>query len=140
MELQAVKEDHMTKKLITRRDLLVAMAAALALPSTAYASAEPYSWYGNSFTLASGTWTTPVRYFDGNNIGIEMNCSAARKGNFTVTCCRSNGATIGVKYFSYQGFTKATWPSAGPGNYYFKLSKVDDGVRVSSSDVAMYSW
>ena len=130
----------MTKNLITRRELMVAMIAALAAPGAAYASVEPYSWYGNSFSLTSGTWTTPSRYFDGNNIGIEMNCSAAGRGNFTVTCCRSNGATVGTKYFSYPGFTKATWPSTGPGNYYFRLSKVDDGIRVSSSDVAMYSW
>lgn len=130
----------MTKNLITRRELMTAVIAALAVPVTAHASVEPYSWYGNSFSLASGTWTTPSRYFDGNNIGSEMNCSAAGRGNFTVTCCRSNGAAVGTKYFSYQGFTKATWPSAGPGNYYFKLSKTDDGIRVSSSDVAMYSW
>lgn len=39
----------MTKNLITRRELMTAVIAALAVPVTAHASVEPYSWYGIPF-------------------------------------------------------------------------------------------
>lgn len=125
---------------LTRREAVLAFAAVLAAPVAAFASENPCSWYGDSFSFSSGTVRLSSRYFDGNNIGLEMNCSATGAGRFSVTCYRANGASVGTRSFSYKGFTKATWPGAGPGNYYFCLTKNRDGVRVSSSDVALFSW
>lgn len=125
---------------LTRREAVLAFVAVLAAPVAALALEEPCSWYGDSFSFSSGVVRLPSRYFDGNNIGLEMNCTATGTGRFSVTCYRANGASVGTKSFSYKGFTKATWPSVGPGNYYSCLSKNRDGVRVSSSNVALFSW
>lgn len=127
-------------RLMTRRTVLLAVIGLLSAPTAALATVDQYSWHGDSFTLASGTRKSAVHYFDGNNIGIEMTCSANRQGTFVVGCYQSNGQKIGTRTFAYQGFTKATWPSAGPGYYYFLFSKVNDGAVVKSNDVATYSW
>ncbi|WP_147569449.1 hypothetical protein [Collinsella ihumii] len=129
-----------------RRALKILVLSALGLvpvPSTAMALIVPRSWYGWSFTLTGKSITTPAQYFDGNNIGIEMTCSAAVSGRLLVSCHSgySGGSSLGTRSFSYQGFTKATWQSNDPGIYRFVISRQGtDSAVVRSSDVKMYSW
>ncbi len=125
---------------LTRREAVLVIVSAFSAPAIALASEETCSWYGDSFSFSSGTVRIPARYFDGSNIGLEMNCSATANGMFNVACYRGDGASVGMRKISYQGFSKVTWPSVGPGDYYFHLTKIRDGVRVSSSDVAFFSW
>ena len=96
------------------------------------------SWFGDSLSLVSRQ-TSSSRYFDGNNVGIELTASCPVDGTFTVSLLRS-GSLIGSATFKRNGFTKATWEGIGPGHYQFTFSKANDGARVTSNDVAMYSW
>lgn len=103
----------------------------------------PRSWYGSTMSLIT-TYSTASYYFDGNSVGIEMTCSSQRSGTFSVTLYRDVGSgssqRIGTAAFNRNGFTKATWSGVGSGTYHFVMSKPNDGTRVTSSDVAMYSW
>lgn len=101
------------------------------------------SWHGYTLVLSLNT-RTPEWDFDGNNIGVEMTCTASRNDSFTVTLYRigSNDAKerVGSADLRYQGFSKATWTNVGPGTYFFEFEKKADGITVFSSDVAAYSW
>ncbi len=100
------------------------------------------SWYGDSLNLLS-TQTFQDRYFDGRNVGIEMTASCPIDGSFTVSLFRiSNGraSLVGSASFKRNGFTKATWENVGSGTYRFLCKKTLDGKRVTSTDVAIYSW
>jgi len=104
--------------------------------------AMPRAWFGSTMVLYT-TYETSTHYYDGNNVGIEMTCSSNASGTFNVTLMRIEGnssASLGTAKFKRNGFTKATWEGVGPGAYYFVMSKPTDGRRVTSSDVAMYSW
>lgn len=96
------------------------------------------SWFGGSLSLVSHQ-TLSSRYFDGNNVGIEMTASCPVDGMFSVSLLRS-GSLVGSATFKRNGFTKATWEGVGPGYYQFSFSKANDGAWVTSGDVAMYSW
>lgn len=128
---------------ISRRSLLglgLVIPAFLLGAESASAGVQPFSWYGDSISLREGTKRLSTRYFDGNNIGLEMTCQAERDGSLTVRCYTASGVYVGARYYPYRGFAKRTWPSKGPGNYYFLISKSKDGIVVSSSDIAVYSW
>lgn len=99
--------------------------------------ANARSWYGTSFSF-SRRYSIPYHYFDGNNVGIEMDCSSKGSGSFSVSLYR-NGLLIGTAEFNRNGFTKAVWTNVGPGNYSFELVKTDSA-SVKCSNVAMYSW
>lgn len=104
---------------------------------------ETRSWYGTSFTFSSNL-RLGAHYYDGSNVGIEMTCSSSQpSGTFSVRLYRLSGATptfIGNASFKQNGFNKATWSNVGAGTYYFVLSKAGDGISVTCSEVAMYSW
>lgn len=102
----------------------------------------PRSWYGDSLRLLN-TQYLQERYFDGNNVGIEMTASSPSDGTFSVSLYRIEGegsSFISSATFKRNGFTKATWEGVGPGTYRFVCKKAADGKLVTSSDVAMYSW
>lgn len=121
--------------------LLGIVSSGLVFPQTAHAEQGQRSWYGDSFTLKGKSWTSPSRYYEGSNIGIEMTCSSSVSGTLSVRCCSSSGQCLGVRSFKYRGFTKATWSMPSPGTYYFRVEKTKlDTVPISSSDVKMYSW
>lgn len=102
-----------------------------------------YSWYGMNMSLIN-RYESPSYFFDGNNVGIEMTCSSATQGTFTVELQRrvsyNRYESLGTASFDRNGFTKATWEGVGSGTYRFVFSKASDGVWVTSSDVALYSW
>ena len=103
---------------------------------------SPLSWYGDDLSL-SGTYSFQDRYFDSNNVGIEMTASCPSSGTFTVSLYRvvnGRGTLVGSASFKRRGFTKATWEGVGSGTYRFVCKKPADGKVVTSSDVAMYSW
>lgn len=101
------------------------------------------SWHGYRLNLSLSA-RTPNWVFDGNNIAIEMTCTASRNDSFTTTLYRigSSGAKerVGSADLKYQGFSKATWTNVGPGTYFFEFEKKADGITVFSSDAAAYSW
>ncbi|MBM6816432.1 hypothetical protein H6A23_04525 [Olsenella uli] len=106
------------------------------------AHAMPRSWYGSTMVLYT-TFETASHHYDGSSVGIEMTCVSSSSGTFGVTLMRvegSSSASLGTATFMRNGFTKATWEGVGSGVYYFVMSKPLDGVRVTSSDIAMYSW
>lgn len=107
-------------------------------PSAETPITEARSWYGTSFSF-SHWYTIQSNSFDGNNVGIEMNCSSKGSGYFTVYLYRG-GSVIGSAQFKLNGFTKAVWTNVGPGSYSFRLYKKADGASVKCSNVAMYSW
>lgn len=106
------------------------------------------SWYGSSLYLSATSYSGQKRYYDGNNVGIEMTCSAAGgsacDSYFSVELHRKNSLLedtyIGSAPFKRNGFSKATWSNVGSGNYFFKFVKCSDSQSISSNDVAMYSW
>ena len=103
---------------------------------------SPRAWFGTSMVLYT-TYATSSHYFDGNSVGIEMTCASVGGGTFNVTLRRVQGnssVSIGTAAFRRNVFTKATWEGVGAGTYFFVMSKPTDGTRVTSSDVAMYSW
>lgn len=103
-------------------------------------SLQARSWYGTRFSFAS-TYSTGSYSFDGNSVGIEMNCSATGGGVFSVSLVNaSTGHIVGSATFQRNGFNKADWTNVGPGRYRFMFSKAADGVVVSCSNVAMFSW
>lgn len=105
------------------------------------------SWYGSSLEF-SGTHIGSKRYYDGNNIGIEMRCYQTGTypcdTHFSVELHRSNyiweDTYIGSAAFNRSGFTKATWTNVGGGTYFFKFVKCNDNMTVRARNVAMYSW
>lgn len=108
-------------------------------------SFDPYepiacSWYGCTSIFTGATKLGPY-YFDGSNVGIEMNCSSSAGGSFTVTLYRggSSGGRVGSATFSKRGFTKATWSNVGSGSYSFGISRIGSS-RITANDIAMYSW
>lgn len=107
-------------------------------PATEAFFAQARSWYGTSFSFTAKHYSS-THYFDGNNVGIEMNCSAPRSGSFSVHLYRG-GSLVGTAQLNRNGFAKADWTNVGPGNYTFHFIKANDGTTVSCSNVAMYSW
>lgn len=112
------------------------------------AEVTPYSWFGSTLELGS-TYTGPARYYDGNNVGIEMTARQETNGSrpansyFTVEPMQKKSLTyssLGSKRMSRSGFSKVTWQNVGSGTVKFKFSKTTDGCWVYSNDVAMYSW
>lgn len=103
------------------------------------------SWYGQTLSLLSRQ-ETGASYYDGNNVGIELDASCPVDGFFDVALYRVDARNsrvtsfIGSASFKRNGFTKATWQNVGPGNYKFVFSKSNDGAVVTSSNVATYSW
>lgn len=103
------------------------------------------SWYGQTLSLLSRQ-ETGTSYYDGNNVGIELDASCPVDGFFDVALYRVDARNsrvtsfIGSASFKRNGFTKATWQNVGPGNYKFVFSKSNDGAVVTSSNVATYSW
>ena len=100
------------------------------------------SWYGDEANLLS-TYSTTPRYFDGVNVGIEMNCTSTKAGSFTVELWRGSSrfsaSRVGTASFSRQGFTKATWTNVGSGTYFFVFTN-SAGTLIKCSGIAMYSW
>lgn len=95
------------------------------------------AWYGASCTF-SDSWSSPRRYYDGENVGIEMSTQSSGAGSFTVQLYKSN-RLIGSKAVTKNGFARATWENVGSGEYHFKF--VDrSGSRIACSDIAMFSW
>ena len=130
---------------VDRRNAIktVAMSTATLLltPIQAFADVLTRSWYGSTLSLSGTSSRTPAQYYDGNNIGIEMTCTAPKQDYFYVQCCTTTGIKLARKQISYIGFTKQTWPSRGPGYYYFTFTKRrNDQITVRSQDVKTYSW
>lgn len=110
-------------------------------------STQVYSWYGSELQFVTELAGTP-RWYDGNSIGIEMTCSAITEGqldtHFSVELWRgentSNGTYIGSAALWRNGFSRAEWTNVGSGQYFFRFVKANDGIWVTSNDVAMFSW
>lgn len=131
-------------KRLTRRDavgLIAAACAVLVVPKAALADAAVCSWHAWQLSLTNKKVSSPSKYFDGNNIGLEMTCSSSISGTICVECIPEEGGSLGVRYYPYKGFKKNTWKSNGSGQYHFCFYKSGNDVStVTSSDVAMYSW
>lgn len=108
---------------------------------TLYEATSPFSWYADTFSITSGTVRTPTRYFDGSNIGIEMESSAQSSGSLQVALYSSNGSSFGPRQIRYPGSSSASWLNTSPGYYYFRFSKRDNpSVTVTSNQLRMFSW
>lgn len=131
--------------MFSRREIITSCGLAIVgilMPSVAFGQVMPRSWYGWSFSITRGEVKTPSRYYDGNNIGIEMTCYSRVSSKLEVSCWTAAGSQIGrAATFSSPGFSKATWGSRGPGTYYFKIAANNENAEtVTSDDVQMYSW
>lgn len=96
------------------------------------------SWYGDEIVFSISA-VTPLRYFDGSNVGIEVRAECPLGGTFSVGLYR-NSNLIGIASLNRNGFSRAEWTGVGPGSYYFIFSKTSDGAKVTCSNVAMFSW
>lgn len=113
------------------------------LSITAFASS-----YTSSFEFSKGL-KTQTRYFDGQNIEFsaysDQNFQVASNYNYSVTLRRSINwgvdTTIGtVSNMPRVGQGSATWSNVGAGDYYFNLSKANDGVTIHSDNVIMRNY
>lgn len=96
------------------------------------------SWYGDSFSFKDySCWILP-RYYDGNNVGIEMNTQCSASGSFSISLYKGS-TLIGTSYQSLNGFVKADWTNVGSGYFRFLLTKSCDA-ELSCTNVALYSW
>lgn len=102
-----------------------------------------YSWYGGTLSFATEA-TGATRYYDGNSVGIEMTTVSQTVGatdtHFSVELHRGDGTYVGSAALARNGRTRAVWTNVNSGYYYFKFVKASDGIWVTSSDVAMFSW
>lgn len=96
------------------------------------------SWYGDELVFSISA-ATPLRYFDGSNVGIEVRAECPLGGTFSVGLYR-NSNLIGIASLNRNGFSRAEWTGVGPGSYYFVFSKAADGAKITCSNVAMFSW
>ena len=96
------------------------------------------SWYGDKMVFTNSA-STPLRYFDGSSVGIEVSASCPVGGTFSVGLYR-NDNLIGIASLNRNGFSRAEWTGVGAGSYYFVFSKAADGAKVTCSEIAMFSW
>lgn len=136
-----VRKDQRGPIFVLAALLVVVLALATAVPALA-AGRATYSWYGSTLYVAPhNEWTGATRNYDGSNVGIEM--TGTTSGTFRVELHRGHLITndyVGFATFDKSKFDKATWTNVGSGKYYFKFDNTQSSTKVSSSDVAMYSW
>ena len=105
--------------------------------------------YVSTLALGSGSFDGEVYRFDGTNICIETLCSASGAGaepsaTFMVELCRLDyglvEVSLGSRTLSSRGLSSATWDGVGPGEYFFRFIKEDDGFVLRSTNVWMYSY
>ncbi len=109
--------------------------------------------------LASSYWSTvdftvalngAVRSYDHSNMNIELNSVSSAPGanikTYTIKLYRHscvlficNDDFIGSVLVRRDGFGSGRWTNVGSGDYWFRFEKANDGVRVQSSDVHMFS-
>ena len=97
------------------------------------------SWYASSFQFES-IFETGNYYFDGNNIGIELNAtvSSASGVSFVVTLYQGSRSR-GSATLNASGFVRAEWTGVGPGSYSFRFTSTS-GKMIVCTNVAMFSW
>lgn len=114
-----------------------------ALSITAFASS-----YSSTFEFKVGR-ETPVRNYTGQNISFSATSSqdwqCSQNYYYEVQLWRSipwaRDSKIGtVSNMPREGYKQAKWSNVGPGDYYFNLSKANDGVTLKSSDVKMKNY
>lgn len=122
-------------------EVLQTDATLIELTQSQKGGIEPYSWYGEPFSIVSGTKKTAVRYFDGSSVGLEMTSSATIQGTFSVSLYREGGTLLGARQLKFNGFSKVTWSNVGSGRYFFSFTKTTaPSVKVTTSQLKMYSW
>lgn len=97
------------------------------------------SWYSSSFQFES-FFETGTYYFDGNNMGIELNAttSSASGASFVVTLYQGSRSR-GSATLNASGFVRAEWTGVGPGSYSFRFTSTS-GKMIYCANVAMFSW
>lgn len=114
------------------------------LSITAFAASSSYS---STFNFEHGL-TTATRNFKGSNISFSATCSQSFNNpnfpqTYSVELWRSVTGSddyIGKVSMPRDGYKNAKWSSVGTGNYYFCLTKANDGVRLTSGDVKMKNY
>jgi len=109
--------------------------------ATAYASSYTTSY---QFSV-SVTWAS--RYFDGNNIRFNSsNATSSFKPptnkNYSVSLYRDKFIDdyIGMVTLLRDSNWTANWSNVGAGNYYFFLSKANDGVTLTDNNVTIKNY
>ena len=112
-------------------------------------SRERLGSYVSTLALGSGSFDGEVHRFGGNSICIETLCASRGNGaypspTFTVELYRLDyglaEVPMGSRTLSSRGLSSATWDGIGPGEYFFRFTKEDDGCVLRSTNVWMYSY
>ena len=113
------------------------------------ASRERGSSYVSTLALGTGTFDGEVYRFDGDSICIETLCGADGNGaepapTFSVELIRLDFGLVevpmGSRRLASRGLTSAAWENVGPGEYFFRFAKADDGCVLTSTNVWKYSF
>lgn len=102
------------------------------------------SWYSSSGSFKY-VLTTPARYFDGTNVGFNLNASNSNPNNknttFTVRLIKLGTGYVGeTHYLSRTGSSSVNWYNVGAGEYRFEFSKANDGTTQYIDYIEMFSW
>ncbi len=128
------------RKYLRKIFAVTGLCCILGFPVMVFASS-----YSTSFSFNTSV-TGPTRSYSGSNITLKTVSSSSGSGtassnSFSVALYRKNtiGSTyIGTYNFSRNGTSTNTWKSVGSGNYYFYLSKGNDGHTVKGT-ASMYN-
>ncbi len=124
-------------------NIIIPIALVVFLSISAFASS-----YSSTFEFSKGL-QTQTRYFNGQNIEFsatsDQDWQCATNNYYSVTLRRSVNwgvdTTIGtVSNMPRVGYGSAQWSNVGAGNYYFNLSKANDGVTIHSDNVVMRNY
>lgn len=145
--------------MVTRRDFLAStgtiIVGCLSAPAGAFAQVanevtplityEPSlpapsdrSWYGDSFQFQT-SYITRENYYDGNNVGIELDATASATVPFQITLLKGGGV-VSTARLNTGGFVRAEWPGVGSGMYSFRFTSSGQRLTISCRNVAMFSW
>lgn len=118
---------------------VVALTPAVALAASSYWSTLSYTVHVKGSTRA----------YAGADVKISLTSSesfhAAGMNTHRIRLYRDNPWWQGDDYIGFtdvprSGFSGVkTWSSVGNGDYYFTFSKANDGVRITSNNVHMFS-
>lgn len=123
----------------SRAVVVFILCIALLVPAVALASSY---WSSLSFVYQlRGT----TRYYDNNDMNIQLYSNESwhhvTNHYYKIELVRDGvwDTKIGSVTVPRQGWGSGRWTNVGSGYYYFFFSKADDGVRITSDNVHMWS-
>lgn len=118
----------------------LALFLVFALPLIAVASS-----YWSTLDYTWRVWGS-TRTYDNDDMNLSLTCSTTNgsSGSHYVQLWRDrtfplSDQNLGQRTLTRKGYSNVDWYDVGSGKYFFYFEKAQDGVRVYSDDLHMYS-